>query len=86
MIEAGIPDYEVNIFFGLVAPAGTPASIVNKLNATINEALSTPEIQEVITKLGGVPQSGSPEDFAATIAADLQSWRALGKAANIKID
>ena len=86
MIEAGVPDYDVNIFLGLVAPAGTPASIVNKLNATINDALKTPGMQEAITKLGGVPQIGSPEDFAATIAADLQKWRALGKAANITID
>jgi tripartite-type tricarboxylate transporter receptor subunit TctC len=86
MIEAGIPDYEVNIFFGIVAPAGTPASIVNTLNATINDALKTPELREAIAKLGAVPQSGSPEDFAASIAADLLKWRALGKAANITIE
>jgi tripartite-type tricarboxylate transporter receptor subunit TctC len=86
IVEAGIPDYEVNIFFGLVAPADTPASIVNRLNATINEGLGTPEIRDIITKAGAVPQSGSPEEFAATIAADLQRWRALGAAANIKID
>jgi len=86
MIEAGVPDYDVNIFFGIVAPAGTPASIVNKLNTTINDALKTPEMRGVIAKLGAVPQFGSPEEFAATIAADLQKWRALGKAANISID
>jgi tripartite-type tricarboxylate transporter receptor subunit TctC len=86
MIEAGIPDYEVNIFFGIVAPAGTPAGIVNTLNATINDALKTADIQETINKLGAVPQLGSPDDFSATIAADLQKWRALGKAANITIE
>jgi len=86
MIEVGIPDYEVATFFGIVAPAGTPAGIVNTLNATLNEALKTPEIQETITKLGAVPQSGSPEEFAATISAHLRKWQALGQQANIRID
>ncbi|HEY6258938.1 MAG TPA: tripartite tricarboxylate transporter substrate binding protein [Xanthobacteraceae bacterium] len=86
MIEAGVPDYEVTTFFGIVAPAGTPRSIVNTLNTTINDSLKTPEMQETIIKLGAVPQPGSPEDFAATIAAQLEKWRALGKMANINID
>jgi tripartite-type tricarboxylate transporter receptor subunit TctC len=86
MIEAGVSDYEVTTFFGIVAPAGTPASIVNRLNATINEALKTPAMQETITQLGAVPAAGSPEDFAVTIATHLQKWRAFGQAANIKID
>ena len=46
MIEAGVPDYEVTTFNGIVAPAGTPKAIVNLLNATINEGLRTPENQE----------------------------------------
>jgi len=86
MIEAGIPDYEALSFFGVVAPAGTPATIVNRINTIFNEALKTAEIGETITRLGAVPQTGSPEEFAATIAAHLEKWRALGKAANIRID
>ena len=86
MVEAGVPGYEVTTFFGIVAPAGTPGSIVNLLNTTINASLKTPEIQETITRLGAVPRAGPPEAFAATIAAQLEKWRALGKAANIRID
>ena len=86
MIEAGVADYEVTTFFGIVAPAGTPRGVVNILNTVINASLSTPEMQETITRLGALPQSGPPEEFVATIATQFEKWRALGKAANIKID
>jgi tripartite-type tricarboxylate transporter receptor subunit TctC len=86
MIEAGVPNYEVTTFFGLVAPAGTPGAIVGKLNAALNEALRTPEMRETILKIGAIPAPGSPEEFAASIASDLEKWRALGELANIKIN
>jgi tripartite-type tricarboxylate transporter receptor subunit TctC len=86
MIEAGIPDYEVDTFFGIVAPAGTPSSIVNRLNAAINEALRTPEMQDAIIKLGAVPRTGTPQEFGAAIADQLRKWQALAQVANIRID
>jgi tripartite-type tricarboxylate transporter receptor subunit TctC len=86
MIEAGIADYEVTTFFGLLAPAATPKPIVKLLNATLNEALATPDLQRTITNLGAVPQTRSPAEFGATIADNLAKWKALGKAANIRID
>ena len=86
MIEAGVPDYEVTTFNGIVAPAGTPASIVNALNAAMNEGLRTSEMQATITRLGAVSQPGSAQEFAAFIAAQSQKWSALAKAANIKVD
>jgi tripartite-type tricarboxylate transporter receptor subunit TctC len=86
MIEAGIPDYEVTGFFGIEAPAATPPEIVRLLNTTLNEALRTPEMQSTITKLGAEPRTCSPQEFADLIAAYIQKWRALGKAANIKLD
>ena len=52
MAEVGLPDCEANTFFGLAAPAGTPASIIAKLNTAINEAMATPEMQRTITSLG----------------------------------
>ncbi len=69
MIEAGVPDYEVTTFQGVVAPAGTPAAIVAKLNAAINEGLGTPEMRETITKLGGVTTLGTPEELGRFMAA-----------------
>jgi tripartite-type tricarboxylate transporter receptor subunit TctC len=86
MIEAGIPDYDVTTFFGIVAPAGTEAAIISTLNGIIVEALSKPEMQQTIARLGGVARPGSPADFAAVIAAHTRKWAALAKAANIKLD
>ena len=65
MAEAGVPDAEANTFFGLVAPAGTPASIIDKLNAAMNDGMQAPDIQAKITSLGTEAKPGSPADFAA---------------------
>jgi tripartite-type tricarboxylate transporter receptor subunit TctC len=81
MVEAGISDYEVMTFFGLVAPAGTPKSIVYWLNAAINEAMSAPQMQETIMKLGAIPAFGSPEDFGTTTAANLEKMADARRAA-----
>ena len=86
MIEAGVPDYEVTTFQGVVAPAGTPEAIVTLLNATINEALATGEIRDAITKLGSVPSLASPQEFTRFIGAQVQKWSAVAKAANVKIE
>jgi tripartite-type tricarboxylate transporter receptor subunit TctC len=86
MTEAGVPDYEVTTFNGIVAPAGTPASVVNALNEAINEGLKTPEMQATITRLGAISQLGSPEEFSAFIAAQNRKWSDVAKAANIRVD
>ncbi len=86
MAEAGVPDAEANTFFGLVAPAGTPASIINTLNEAMNEGMQAPEIQTRITSLGTEAKPGTPEDFAAYIAAQHRKWIEVGKAAGVKID
>ena len=63
MIEAGVPDYVVTSFFGVVAPAGTPAPVIARLNAVINEALRTEAVQAALKKLGAEPTIESPEEF-----------------------
>lgn len=86
MMEAGVPNYEVTTFNGIAAPAGTPAPIIGKLNTTINEGLLTAATKETLAKLGAVASPGSPEDFAAFIAAELAKWRSVAQKANVKID
>jgi tripartite-type tricarboxylate transporter receptor subunit TctC len=86
MVEAGVPDYEVTTFNGIVAPAGTPKAIVNLLNATINEGLKSKENQETIARIGAVSNLGSPEEFAAFIAAQHRKWLDVAKTAHVKID
>ena len=86
MMEAGVPNYEVTTFNGIAAPAGTPAPIIGKLNAAINEGLLTAATKETLAKLGAVASPGSPEDFAAFIAAELAKWKSVAQKANVKID
>jgi tripartite-type tricarboxylate transporter receptor subunit TctC len=86
MIESGYPDFVVRAFFGLVAPAGTPAAVVAKLNAAIEGGLASPEMQKVFSTVGGEAAPGSPADFAASIASERAKWGAVGKAAGISLE
>ena len=86
MAEVGIPNAEANTFFGLVAPAGTPATIVEKLNAALNEGMQSPEIQTLIANVGSQSKPNSPEEFAAYIAAQHRKWVEVGKAAGVRIN
>ena len=85
MIEAGVPDFEMTTFFGIVAPAGTPEPIVRTINAALNEGLRSPEARAMIARLGAIANPGSPADFAAFIASKRQ-WAAAAKAAGVKLD
>jgi tripartite-type tricarboxylate transporter receptor subunit TctC len=86
MAEAGVPDCEANTFFGLVAPAGTPADVVDKLNKALNEELSTPAMQTAITALGSEVVKNAPAEFAAYIATQSKQWIEVGKAAGVRVN
>jgi tripartite-type tricarboxylate transporter receptor subunit TctC len=85
MAEAGVADCEANTFFGLVAPAGTPASIVDKLNKAMTEGMQQPEVQKRINALGTTATVGTPAEFAAYVALQHKRWVEVGKAAGIRI-
>jgi tripartite-type tricarboxylate transporter receptor subunit TctC len=86
MIEAGIPDFVSLSFTGLVAPAGTPAEIVAKLNAAANESLNSPDVHAALTRLAVELRPGTPDDFAAFVARETEKWRAVVQAAKIRIE
>jgi tripartite-type tricarboxylate transporter receptor subunit TctC len=86
MIESGVPDYVVLTYIGVVAPAGTPTGIIDKLNSAINESLTTPDVAAAFARLGAEVQPASPQDFAAFLAAETRKWTEVAKAANIKIE
>jgi tripartite-type tricarboxylate transporter receptor subunit TctC len=86
MAEAGYADAEAYTFFGLVAPAGTPAPIIARLNALLNEGMQASDIQANLAKIGTESQPGSPADFAAYIATQHRKWLDVGKAADIRIN
>ena len=86
MKEAGIEGVEVDGFSGLVAPLGTPAGVINRLNAEINEMLAEQDSKDKLRLLGTVAAGGSPADYKAAIARDIAKFTAVAKAANIKLD
>ncbi|HKA80699.1 MAG TPA: tripartite tricarboxylate transporter substrate binding protein [Xanthobacteraceae bacterium] len=86
MIEAGVPDYVVTAFFGVVAPAGTPPAVIARLNTVINDSLKTEALQESLKKLGAKASIETPEQFGALIAAEFQKWQGISDTAGIKLD
>jgi tripartite-type tricarboxylate transporter receptor subunit TctC len=86
MVESGFPDFVVRAFFGLVAPAGTPKPVVDKLNATINAEMASAEMQTTLKRLGAAAGSGTAAEFAEFIARERRRWSAVAKQANIRID
>ena len=67
----------------LLGPAGTPANIVNRLNAEINASLATPEMKASLIKLGYEPKPGAPQEFAALLIEEIEAWKSTAKAAGI---
>ena len=84
--EAGLPGYDSTGWFGLVAPAGTPAAIVQKLNAEITAALKDEQIVASMRNLGVEPAPTPPEAFEAYIRSETQKWAKVIRQANIRID
>ena len=86
MIESGIPDYVMTFWSGVVAPAGTPAELVSRLNAAINDGLTSPAVRENLAKVGSEASPGSPQDFANFIAAETRKWSEVARTAGISLD
>jgi tripartite-type tricarboxylate transporter receptor subunit TctC len=84
MVELGIPDFESYNWQGIIAPGGTPAAIVSKLNAVLNEILLDPEVIKQIADTGSQAGGGTPEDFARFIASETSKWAKVIKTANIQ--
>ncbi|OZI41790.1 Bug family tripartite tricarboxylate transporter substrate binding protein [Bordetella genomosp. 4] len=82
--ESGLKGYETIAWGGAVAPAGTPANIIQKLNADLNKALENPEVQKSLAALGADPAGGSPEDFKRLMDAETAKWGKLIESAGIQ--
>jgi tripartite-type tricarboxylate transporter receptor subunit TctC len=85
MAEAGVPDCEANTFYGLVAPAGTPADIIERLNAAMTEGMQQPEVQQRIVAVGSEAKPNTPAEFAAYVAIQHKKWVDVGKAAGVHL-
>lgn len=84
--EAGLPGYEVTSWFGFVAPAGTPADVIRRLNAEVQKALETKDVREALVNQGLEAAGGSPEAFSAFIGKELARWTAAVKASGARAD
>jgi tripartite-type tricarboxylate transporter receptor subunit TctC len=86
MIEAGVPDFTSVSFTGVVAPAGTPTAIVERLNAVINETLAAPEVAAALARLAVEARGSAPAEFAAFLAQERSKWTAVVRAAGVQVD
>ena len=84
--ESGVPGFEASSWFGILAPAGTPAPIVAKLNAEVNKWLQSPEGKEQLLAQGAEVAGGSPDQFVAHIRAETDKWAKVVKASGAKVD
>jgi len=84
--EQGVPDVEVETWYGALAHAGTPAPVLIRLNEEINVALKDASVRDVLGKQGLTAAGGSPERFAELIRKDIARWTRVVKAAGIKAD
>jgi tripartite-type tricarboxylate transporter receptor subunit TctC len=86
LAESGFPDFEVISWFGLLAPAATPAVIIDKVHAEVVRIVANADLRERIAQLGLEASVNSPEEFAVVIKTDTAKWAKVIRAANIKAD
>ncbi|MCE3000082.1 MAG: Bug family tripartite tricarboxylate transporter substrate binding protein [Betaproteobacteria bacterium] len=82
--EAGVPGYDIILWYGAVMPTGTPAAIVNRLNADINKALKLPDVQQRLAALGADPLGGTPAEFGAYIKAEVAKYTRVVREAKLQ--
>jgi tripartite-type tricarboxylate transporter receptor subunit TctC len=77
--EAGVPGYDVTVWYGMIAPAGTPRAVIRKLNSDVVSMLKSADVRQILSELGIDPVGSTPEQFAATIRQDIEKWLKMAK-------
>ena len=84
--EAGVPGYEATIWLGMMAPAGTPRPVLEKLNAAVNKIIASPEVKEAWAKQGAVPMGMSIDEFDKFLREEIVKWAKVVKVSGAKQD
>ncbi len=84
--EAGVPGYDFNVWYGMMAPGGTPRPIVNKLAGDIVRLLKAPVVLERFAVAGLEPMSNTPDEFAALLKQEIPAWNKIARDANIRVE
>ena len=84
LIEAGFPGLDISSWYGLLAPAGTPAMIVRRIRDEVIKVVQMPDVRQALTGQGLQIETSTPQAFAARIRADTQTWAEVIKSAGIK--
>ena len=84
--ESGLPGFEASSWFGLLAPAGTPAPIVARINVEVNKWLQSADAREKLLGQGAEAAGGSPEQFGNFIRGESEKWAKVVKASGAKVD
>jgi tripartite-type tricarboxylate transporter receptor subunit TctC len=83
MAEAGIPNFDTSLWFGLLVPSGTPRPIIERLAGAAHQAMHTPEAIETLSKQGYDPLDAGPDEFAAFFRSEMDRWSAVARAAGL---
>jgi tripartite-type tricarboxylate transporter receptor subunit TctC len=86
MAESGLPGFDVSTWFGVFAPAGTPAAVVARLNESLTAALRTPEMRERLARMGAEPAPMSSEQFAQLVRSELAKYQKVVKFSGARVD
>ncbi|HEV2956290.1 MAG TPA: tripartite tricarboxylate transporter substrate-binding protein, partial [Xanthobacteraceae bacterium] len=84
MAEAGVPDFDTSLWFGLLAPAATPRPVIEKLAASARTAMHAPDAIETLRKQGYEPLDAGPDEFAAFIRSEITRWSKVARVAGMK--
>lgn len=86
LAESGVAGFDAVIWYGFLAPKGTPRDIVQAVNGVINRAAATPEVKEKLAINGADPLVSAPEEFTAYVRADIAKWRKIVEAAGVSVE
>jgi tripartite-type tricarboxylate transporter receptor subunit TctC len=84
--EAGVPNYEFTIWWGFLAPAGTPKPVIDRLHGEIVKAATAPDVKEKLAAQGVDVVAGTPDEFMSLISAEVQKWKRVAAEAKIQLD